>query len=702
MLERFSADTYGNPALVKHYEGMIGSMTKISAVTGQVYQSADRSVIVKKASVGRRRVLKEMHRSGNRTETLRNPVTGGVTLVVPNHLLEAVMPMFLREKLKGFTPSTLVVNRVAYDRPNNTVYYEQERLETPFYERMSQDDLLGLIFQVAHFLAVGQALFQFNHWDLHDKNVLLRRKDVETIYAHHLPDGGIVYSRPPFDAVVIDMSFSTVVHGDTQVIPKAPFYRHEDNREVADYFQHNPWYDLGFFLLSVGRTIGEKDGSDIRALMDWMLSTYGIDDTEEYRPYLGGKVPMRYFPETYMDGRIRSPSPVEFMRILMRMRTDGEVPLDDLEHLQRALADAPFIVSSSIVRNKKVQHWPWPVDPSLSVPRQLAYSASGAQDSFDGIVIKTVDHLTERFDFARFISTYEEGSEPFPGKAFQLPPYHLEAVIVEADVGKAIGNGYRLLIECCRVDPRAYCQKIRGGVVMNGGPFSDTYSDEMSYLPIRADSVPRQWQANYGVISIDRDGMLRIDQLSHFRAPPDPKFGPYTHIVTGPVLIHDGRPTLDHNALLNQTVEHRNARVPKWDCVDPDSQSRYHDLIHVKGRRYLNCQKMRSQPGQLSHGTKRQSRTALGLRRSGGKQVILFIGVHETQEREYPTEGVDLWQLTNLGLDLGLDQMIAMDANNPESAQICWRNPDSDVVRIANADHLYAYPVGNVLALVKM
>ena len=59
-------------------------------------------------------------------------------------------------------------------------------------------------------------------------------------------------------------------------------------------------------------------------------------------------------------------------------------------------------------------------------------------------------------------------------------------------------------------------------------------------------------------------------------------------------------------------------------------------------------------------------------------------------------------QLTNICLDLGLDQAIAMDANNSESPQLCWRNPDIDLVRVAQPEHLYAYPVGNVLAFVKV
>jgi hypothetical protein len=696
IVELFSCHHYADSALVREHEQKISQMRLISSGMGDVF-SGDGEIIKRTNGSKFKKILRHLHRVGNPTQVIPNTFLGRPTLVVPNHLLEAVLPREIEKVLRGRTAGCQRVSMVAYADRQNEVYYSQEDLVPIDLSAITPIELVEFVFQLVHFLALGQKKMRLTHNDLHFSNVMLRRKDPSIINAYELPNGETLYLRSQHEVVVIDYYWARAEIGGTTVIPKAAFYLGE--REIRDYYAYNPWSDIGNFLLSLKGRV-EKEGivGDLPKAVDELLATFGISDFSEIRPYLGGEVRRQFHPETYFTfDPIRPGFPFldcqRYMEELAANLKDTSVhPAAASSYEDLLKMPLTSFLTDRQIRHPSIRRFAWSDAP---IHAYLPYSSNWSNESFDGISVENVSEKTLKYDFRHFLGTYGEGTTNFVGRSFQWPLHGLEATIVKIDVKEAIRNGYQFRIDCCRIDPRLHLQRVKSGVVVNGGPFMDTLSESRSYLPLRAGEIPSPWLGEYGRVKIEPSGTLEIRRLVTNMETQD------TSLIAGPILINNGQLAVNYQSLSREMTSYQRSRIPKWHCLEPkEGQERFRTITH-EGQSFMNCQKARETPGQLYTASQFQSRTALGLKQEGDRQFVVLVHLNRAEEREDPTEGVDLLQLAQLGLDLGLTGMVALDGNSPEASQLCWRKPSDPFIRIASPEHMFAYPVGNVLSLVK-
>ena len=703
--------------------------------------------------------LCNMARTGDLIFRIPNTETGKMIVLAPNYILEGICGVLLSRQ-DPYTPAFMQVTSFQYDNgPSKSVYMVQEPLISlndiigavrgGAAVRYPERDFAFVAFQIAQGLATAQLASRFTHYDLHQGNIMARRSRGTSIY--EIGNGQYLYTRRPADAVIIDYGHVRMETQDSVLQPNMWFrLGGVYNREIMDWYEFNPYYDLFSFIFTqekksrlrnahgfpqwkpVAGTRGDRHQKSLfqmlwRAFLNTQSganeSTFITNLLDHIRGGRGNhwrpipeRLAMKWTDPVTNLTFSRASTPEEFMVKMVGTIKSFLPPFagspSDLAYLNQYLDDNDYHVSTQITKLDTVGSPTRVYKLPRSVMLQEFYNYKIDNDLVEvlpgiGGNIATIAH-------ERWTSTdpAPEGSvralvtRCAPGVGWA--PWNLTGrindpanqviTVATIDVARGLREGYEFRLDCCRLDLRAYFQDvdvISSGIGINAA-FFKIKRPGASYLPIgdfrtagfSSDlPIPQEYLEWYGVVAIQDNGKLAIVQPA--------TAGAYRQILTsGPVLVGFDHASGTVRNMVGQGLPYGGAGT--WPRRIDLGNRRFQCNIppHVVGMN--NCNTI--SPGEFSHASNPNPRSALGLKADGTTLLVTVQG------RGANAAGMDLEQLAQLMVSLGCHWAINLDGGR--GSRMVWRNPGETLVRLASGAQdgmgaAEAYPVGSVLAFVK-
>ncbi len=245
----------------------------------------------------------------------------------------------------------------------------------------------------------------------------------------------------------------------------------------------------------------------------------------------------------------------------------------------------------------------------------------------------------------------------------------------------ALNKEYKYRMDCCRVDIRDMMrsQNIGSGVAINASFFNLKEDFKpMGYFRTKDviidNPIPSMYKKYYGMVGINKNGLLEINAY----LPADQANGIYDQVISaGPVLVWKKKILMTEDVMrfVDDGISVLQCRSAKNSDKDKDSKY-FADGIP-------NCSKI--DPGELSHSSNVNPRTAIGIR---GDQVI-FVYVEGRNQRG---AGMDLVMLARYMAEV-IKADVAINLDGGRSSQMMWKTVGSDHITQMNPKHNYTYPV---------
>lgn len=685
-----------------------------------------------------------------------NTETGKMIVLAPNYILEGLCGVLL-SRLKPYTPAFMELYAFQYDNgPTKSVFTLTESLiplnqiigtfPNPFAAK-PLIDFAFVVFQISQGLATAQMASRFTHYDLHQGNVMARTCIGTSIY--ELGNGEYLYARRPGNAVIIDYGHIRMETQDSVLQPNMWFHQGGVyNREILDWYEFNPYYDLFSFLFTQEQSVarfthwkpvaGSPQEADQKLLFQLLWRAFFNTPTNDIKE--------KQFI-TNLINHIRVRSGRHWRPIPERLAMKWTDPVTNLTFSRASTPEQFMVKVADIIKGFLPAFGGSPSNPNdvntyldvnqyyistqltnldtvgspttvYKLPRDIMrqrfynYKIDNAPNEvLNGIGGDIVKISTERWNSVLPIIAGTVRSQvprcapgatwmPWTHTGVDNNPANQVITVAEIDVARGLREGYEFRLDCCRLDLRAYFQDIdaiNSGIGINAAFFSITRPGA-SYLPIgefRNETfssnlpIPPDYIDWYGVVAVQDNGTLAI--VNPARA------GAYRQILTvGPVLV-----AFDHTAnggvgvvrsMVGINLPYGKAGWPRRiELSNPRFQ------CTPRGERgFNNCDQI--QPGEFSHASNPNPRSALGLKEDGTTVLVTVQG------RGADAAGMDLEQLAQLMIAIGCRWAINLDGGR--SSRMVWRQPGETLVRVAAAAQqgmgaAEAYPVGSVLAFVK-
>lgn len=579
-----------------------------------------------------------------------------------------------------------------------------------------------MLFQISHALLTAQEKYKMTHYDLHIENILWTDWPEDKKYlSYPLPntdDRLIIFKNYcPYILKISDFALSRLETKNSLVTPLI------DTFPVKTYGEFHPSYDIisliGTILIDNKYRVAFDslfDNLDIYKFMImfslWVLNDEeikvesGLDRAEldEIRDLIGNK----YFTNI---GTVEN-------KFNFRPKMEGDFVtysnakslVKIVNFLGKILQAKKYALTSNTMNEKviylkrldkyKEYNYVSEYTPDITVknfPKKGKTLGNYEEMKIDNELKVRSYHVLTNLPPKDFNFTIE-------GKQLETCPiqeHYMTVLFVNRDYLKT----HKFKLDCCKLDPANYMLKNnKVGFVINGG-FFDIKGD---YLPIGPYKNEYTDVYNHEIPEKYKD-VFRYVVLKDNKISIKKKYNKAAQLFsTGPILIENGKIVL-------------NLEEERFNCTDvkhskSDVLNVYEETITVSGHyKYksedLSCSKEfvssvktyprcdRIMPGELSHAGNPNPRSVLCILEDGS---YMFITVEGRSRRGV---GFDLYTMAR-SIILSFPKVKTMvNLDGGRSSNIAWRTESGteseNKVYISNPDHVYPYPVGNILTLFK-
>lgn len=638
--------------------------------------------------------------------------------LMPNLLSEAVIGMFFNGAI-NFTP-TLSAYLFEDTESNPEVYSVMPNL-TPLITKNILNPVFNdyfqyyfLFLQVASGLLAAQERFKFTHYDLHLGNILLDNWPEQYDYIEYpVPDSEpIQISKKlcPYIVKISDFGMSRLETEQTIITPKYSTF------PEANFGEFNPTYDIMSFI---GNTLFDyrfsplfipiltKNYSFFTELIQFILWIFNDKTISFKTPERAiNEISYKYFkktPEGYVmfrpigfennlvDYFNIQPLPKIIQRLAKIMKKNG-LTTNKTKYLrdigwqsQLKVLKLPYV--------KKYNYYDdvYPFVTTLSKP-ELPLSNQTTNNYYSNKLDLGINVVTTRVLYS---SPPNDFNFTITKKQLETCPYqdHYATSIV---IDPSRISKYSFQLQCCMLDPINYIRNEKMyGFIMNGGYFNiqdnylpiGPYKDQNGYREYY--EIPESYKDVYGYVCFSGN------QLTITRNLEEAKQNKYL-FSTGPYLIENGKivfkPYDERFACINLATEPNVIRSTEEDVtvsgynVYEGCQKRF---IQQK-MTFPRCDSI--QPGELSHSDNPNPRSIVCILKSG---KYIFMTIEGREERGV---GIDLSTLSKMLIKEYPDIMTAINLDGGRSSNMTWRGPNKPKeIFVSNPEHLYQYPVGNII-----
>lgn len=616
--------------------------------------------------------LCEMAQKGSLIFRIPNSNYNKTNVLAPNYLLENIIGILLH-KLEKYTPCFVNIYDFVYDieNPKKPIYTIMEKLETTDnyinlepkndYNNL-EDNFMYLLFQIIYTIDLAQKAHRFVHYDLHENNIMVRKRE-QQIHIYSLDNGKYIYTLKDFDFVIIDYGHSRYETKEDILTPRLIF-QSPSNRDIVDRYEFNPYYDITFFFITQLAFLDQHNPihneqkyieiyNRIKDICDKLL----YNDIKNNKPGLQFTGTPRPKPEKiaeYIEKTSYSfNKPSNTLSILVGMIEKSQGNQHPIEFLQTH----GYCILNTIARIDGIENI---VYPSYPLKKRM-------DNTYYDLTIRKLDN--NKYFNVETINT--------PDIDLSIKPYHnnlsagaFDKQYIHCAVIKQISgikNNYKWRFDCCNIDIRNIYQnkKVKSGISINASYFN-ILNDKLPLGIYKTDEfsiyndIPQDYKGYFGIVGITKRGLLEIES---YEMKNDSK---YNQILTaGPILVWDEKIIIDESVL--SKIE--------WQCGDNPK----HSCNNIK-------------PGEFYHASNPNPRSALIVKKNGD---VILIYVEGRGQRGF---GLDLNQLSQLCLKLGANHAINLDGGM--SSQMVWKNEGEDLISQTNPEHMFSYPVGNVLSFI--
>ncbi len=644
---------------------------------------------------------------------------------LPNLLSEISIGMILgrMKESVGFTPtlnSNISEDSNVYIKMQANKNVVQNGILNPLL-KMTGDNpksFIYMLFQISHALLTAQEKYKTTHYDLHIENILWDEWPKDKKYlSYPLPntDERLVIPKNycPYILKISDFALSRLETRNSLVTPLI------DTFPVKTYGEFHPSYDI---LSLIGTILIDNkyreafddlfNNLDIYKFMIifslWVLNEKEIkikpdsnrDDLDQIRDQIGNK----YFTQigtTQNKFNFRPKKEGDFVTY-----SNSKSLVKIVNFLAKVLQTKKYALNSNSSNDKviylkrlnkyKEYNYVSEYTPDINLknlPKKTQTLGNYEEMKIDEMMKLRSYHVLTNLPPKEYNFTIEDKQlDTCP-----IQEHYMSVLFVDKDYIKT----HKFKLDCCKLDPANYMLKNdKIGFVINGGFFDikgnylpiGPYKDDYSY--IYNHEIPPEYKDVFRYVVL-KDNKLSIKKNYN---KGDQLFS------AGPILIENGK-------LVFNSYEER------FGCTDlkhseGDVLSLDDDTITVSGhykynsegsscfrefvsdvKTYPRCDRI--MPGELSHADNPNPRSALCILNNGD---YMFITVEGRSNRGV---GFDLYTMAKSIL-LSFPKVKTMvNLDGGRSSNIAWRTEKKDKVYISNPDHVYPYPVGNILTLFK-
>ena len=657
--------------------------------------------------------------------------------LLPNLISESVVGMFIGNMNTDNTCINFarVINSfILLNNRGVPVFYSIMNLHRPVITQGILDPGMGFnspiqyfyfLFQASHGLLQAQEKYKFTHYDLHIGNILWNEWPASKNYiSYPLPNNGnrvmIPKTECQYIVKITDYGFSRMETEGTLITPLR-----DDAIISYNYGEFNSFYDI---ISLIGTTIMD---TTLRTPFNGLFGNIALltralrfvlwmfDDKEITIPDLislrdlkqiHSVIANKYWNITRAGNVHYRPKPydnkfVKYYNVRSMVEIVNELANILVEH-QAVVKD---VNRDDVIRIRRLSD-DYKTYPDMSVVETPSYEAVPGYGNYDVSIYRTFN-IEDVAKVKLFKITLNEPPKSYNWtfSASQLANCPLqEHYVTTAEINTRLAGkrGYNFNTLCCKLDPANYLRENENifGVVINGGFFA-MGSDNLPIGSYRDDNgsiakytIPEKYRDMYAYI------WFKGSKIGISTGLDDAKENGDQYFASGPLIIKDGVKSINPNELRLQCELPSNVKPPlrvlnhddkyltlsgyyRYDSSPDGTCSRQlvQDEITI-----ARCDKIK--PGEFAHGSNPNPRSALAI--LGDGRVVLIT----VEGRDQRGVGADLGALADLILILYPNTVVAINMDGGRSSNLVFKRPEEpDKVYISNPDHVYQYPVGNIL-----
>lgn len=624
--------------------------------------------------------------------------------LLPNLLSEAVIGMIFEETQVSIHVSGVLGSFILLEKDKPSVYnilntytpIEKKGILNPIFSKPA--DYLYLLFQVSTALLNTQERFRFTHYDLHLGNILLdtwKDKNGNSI-TYKIPNKTISVKKQncPFISKITDYGLSRFETNSTIVIPNINSY------PDASYGEFNPSYDIISFI---GSTLFDFRTKNIfYPLLSSNLDFYYIILKfvlwmfNEMEIKITSKTLLEYSRVTLLIGKKYYTSantnqvyfrPLPFEKNLVKF-TNIKSMSEIVTYLSKVLLKFKLAIITEDKNVISYRKWdsivPFPLTPGIA-------------NIETGIRVQTY----------RTIISAPPNNYNFTLDAKQIASCPIQEHYITAIFVDPKTFGYSFNISGYMLDPINYMRENDiFGFAINGGFFNigkdylpiGPYKDEKGIF--ENTPIPSNYKDVYGYVCFRRNEAIITRDIK--------LASKYDYFLsTGPFLIENSNIVFRSYEERFACVNPQGIPFPIRKLGETEKEVRLSGYLdyYVEGnacnKKLVNfpltlprCDKIA--PGELSHADNPNPRSAVCILKNGD---IIFLTVEGRGERGV---GIDLATFAKSILKTFPTVITAINLDGGRSSNMAWRAPASpNTVYISNPNHMYSYPVGNIITFSK-
>jgi len=612
---------------------------------------------------------------------------------LPNLLSEVATGMILgrMKESVSFTPtlsSNISEDLSVYITMQANKMTVEDRILNPALKMNSDNPktFLYLLFQISHALLTAQEKYKLTHYDLHIENILWTDWSENKRYlSYPLPNKDerlvIPQNYCPFLLKISDFALSRVETRNSLVTPLIDTYPEKT------YGEFHPSYDIvsliGTILIDNKYRVAFDEVFTNLDIYKFMIifSLWVLNDTQiklssgMSKPQLDAirdEIGNKYFTKigsvenkfnfrprkecdfvTYSNAK----SLVKVVNFLAKILENKRFALntnttsDKVIYLKRLAKYKEYNYVSEYVPEISVKNYPKP-GKTLGNYEEM---------QIDDMMKVRSYHVLTNLPPKNFNFTIEDKQlDTCP-----IQEHYMTALFVDKDYMKT----HQIKLDCCKLDPANYMLKNnKSGFVINGG-FFDIKGD---YLPIGPYKDANSNFHNNHAIPEKYADVFRYVTLKNNKLKIKKSYNPDEELFsTGPILIERGEIVFDPYDERFDCTDLKHAVGDVLELTDDTiTTSGYYEYksenlscsreFVPQVKTYPRCDRI--MPGELSHADNPNPRSGLCILEDGSYMFITVEG---------------------------------------RSSNIAWRTQKGDKVYISNPDHVYPYPVGNILGIMK-
>ena len=573
----------------------------------------------------------------------------------------------------------------------------------------TEDDFLLLLFQFLHAIMVAQEMVSLTHYDIHPGNLLYSPTDSEYI-RYPLINKTLNVKSGGFVLKIADFGLAVAKYNSTFVNPY-PY-----NCIQRTYAVFNPQYDIlafwGALLVDtpspflknnpfVNKVRRMNRELLIRLLKIFFNPPENLIDYDEIRKW----VTSTYFSVNVPTRPRWRPKDLDWVKYF-RMKNVHYL-LDNISTIleERGLATTRQ-VEGTIIRLT-----PLPRYILNQIAPEVSYFTAQAPTVDSEILpgirlrsfnVKSIGHVK----YYNLVPSKKESQQCRDSGTNEVErTQYVSEVII--NLQKAMANGYRFNLDCCRVSLLDYMSLNKlDGVAINGGFFdiNKTYLPNANFknrrLTKNSVQIPKIYYKFFGMYNIDEKGHIHLGHISEERMKSQ------QFEACGPLLVYNGKVeiteeiinTVHKNTLAFQcaipTVAGNKKKLLTLDESSANSCNRPSEL--APDMKIPNCDAITG--GELSHAGNPNPRSMILSRVSSqGENQIVFVVVEGRNDRG---DGMDLVELARFAVErYRADRCISLDGGS--SSNIIVKIPGNPTYYVVNEKKQTKYPVGSIISFTK-